>query len=95
VKIAVASKQAARLLHEGSLCMSDMERQGIRVDVKYLREETKKAEQEIIDLKAKLYADPLWDEWQKAFGKKAALNSRDQLGQLCFEMAGYPRGRSL
>lgn len=91
----VASRDAAKLLHEGALALSSMERNGIRIDMRYLESHTKETEVEIEGLKKRLYADKMWKEWEKKFGNKATLGNKVQLGSIVFDDMGYTRRHSL
>jgi hypothetical protein len=91
----VATREAARLLHEGTLAFAEMERNGIRVDVGYLTQHTKDTEVEIETLKNRLYGDKLWKTWDRKFGHKATLGNRSQLGSIVFEDMGYKRRHTL
>lgn len=95
MKVAVASKSAARLFHEGVLCLSRMEAQGVRIDTGYLAAETKKVESEIDEIKKRMEGDRVWSVWRRRFGNSAKINSREQMADVVFGVMGMKRGRSL
>lgn len=90
-----ASVDAAYLFHEGTLALAQMEANGIRVDVDYLKKHTLETEEEIADLHNKLLADKMWRTWERKFGNKATLGNRVQLGEIVFGDMKYKRRHSL
>src|SRR5438105_4160186 len=83
--IQVATPEAYRLLHAGSLVLASMEASGIKIDTDYLDMTIAKTGQRIRDLEQQLKADPLWAKWQRRFRAKANLGSRPQLAELLFD----------
>lgn len=93
----IPDKQAARLMHDGALALAEMTRQGVRIDVGYLTAEITKTEGEIDRIKEEMLADRdgVWTRVQRAYGNRAKVNSREQLGTVIFDQMGFPRGRSM
>lgn len=78
------------LLHRGSLALSRVEANGIKVDVKYLDRAIAAAGVRIAALEQKLKEDDFWrKKWRGRFGDNAKLGSLEQLGKLLFEDLGY------
>lgn len=91
----IATRAAARLLHEGALALAEVERVGIRVDREYLDRHTKETEEEIAAIKRNLYKSDLWGTWERKHGNKAKLSSRKQLGGIIFGDLKYKRREGL
>lgn len=84
-----ARPEAYKLLHSGVLALSDVEANGMRVDVKYLHKTMADVKQTIGKLEDKLHKSKLWKNWRKEFGTKANLGSREQLAHMVFNVMGY------
>ena len=74
------TKQAYKLLHEGALALSQVESDGMRIDVAYLKGAIKDVGDIIQDRTASIKASKVWRNWKKRYGADANLNSGDQLG---------------
>jgi DNA polymerase-1 len=72
------------LFHEGILALSQMESDGIRVDVDYLDKAIASSDIKIKALRDKLRTHDIGRMWQKRFGVKMNLDSREQLGEILF-----------
>jgi DNA polymerase I-like protein with 3'-5' exonuclease and polymerase domains len=81
---------AFKLLMEGSLSLARAEKEGIRVDVSYLKETHRKVVDQIATLTKELRNDPVWETWRKRFGEKSNLGSRPQLATVIFDCMGFP-----
>ncbi len=84
------TREAYQLLHDGAVALSRVEHNGIRVDVGYLTTTIKKTEQDIANLKKELNSDKVLKVWNRRFGTKTNIGSREQLGKVIFEDLGYP-----
>lgn len=87
----IATRQAARLLHDGAIAFSEMEHNGVRVDVPYLEEQIEKVGERIRKKTARLRKDKVYETWRKRFGDKSNLGSKSQLATVVFDCLGYPR----
>lgn len=76
---------AYKLLHEGSLALAEIETNGIRIDLKYLKKITRKTEEKIKMLVEKLKKSSVVKTWKKVYGHKMNLDSNDQLGKVLFD----------
>lgn len=85
----IADVSAYQLIHEGMIALSQVEANGIAMDVPYLDRLLVSGEERIRSLKQQLLDDPLMKEWRKRFGAKTALGSRQQLGTVLFDILGY------
>ena len=80
---------AYRLLHEGSIALSQIEANGIRIDVPYLGRAMRKAKKKIAALEKKMKGDKLFRRWRRRFGERTKLGSREQLATILFDEMGY------
>lgn len=87
----VPTKEAFQLFHEGMQAFSEMEANGIRIDMDYLTKTIASTEAEIVRLQNELKKDEVWRLWKKIFGVKAKLGSRPQLGKIIFDHLKYER----
>jgi len=80
-----------RLLHEGSLVLSKIEANGVRVDTDYLTKTIDKTTKEVARLEGELRAAPEFKVWKRRFGDKTSTDSYSQLGTVVFgkECLGY------
>lgn len=74
-----ASVEGYNLLHQGALALSQVEANGIRIDLPYLDRRIVKTGKRIAHLEREFHSKKEWREWQKRFGSKANLDSREQL----------------
>lgn len=85
-----SSAKAVKFLLDGSLALSEIEANGVRVDMKYVERTSAKIRRKIERMETKLKGkNKVWRLWQKEFGKKANLGSREQLGKVLFTRMGY------
>ena len=78
-----------QLLHDGALAFSEMQQNGIKMDVKHLKNEYKRLGKEVNDIKKKLNTFEEIKLWKKIYGNKFALDSDDQLADILYERMGY------
>ena len=77
-------RDAYCLFHEGILALSQVETDGIRVDVPYLDRALVEIEEKIKALRERLRTHEVGRKWQRHFGLKMNLDSREQLGVILF-----------
>lgn len=82
--------EAYKLLHDGTLVMAEMERNGINVDVAYIKWMQRKTQKHIDRLTQKLKEDKIYKKWEKHFGAKTKLGSREQLAYILFNVMKIP-----
>jgi DNA polymerase-1 len=80
---------AYRLVHEGVLALSQIEVNGMRVDVGRLRSTMERVGKKIQSLEAELKGGSVFDKWRRRFGGKASLGSRPQLAKVLVEDLGF------
>jgi len=82
---------ANALLLQGSLALSRIEQNGIKVDTKYLDSMMDKVTGQIKRTEEELRKDPVFtDTWKKAYGDRTTLGSREQLATVLFDKLKYP-----
>ena len=84
------TREAYKLLHDGSLSLARMEANGLRVDVPYLDRAIEGVGGKIRKMEDRLRADPVWTEWRKVHGVRSKLGSREQLGKVLFDHMRIP-----
>lgn len=78
-----------RLLHEGSLALSQVEASGMRIDTAYLDRIISKTKKRIVRLARKLEEAEEVKIWKKKYRSKFNLNSGEQLAFILFEVLGH------
>src|SRR4051812_42133941 len=81
---------AYNLLHQGSQTLSQIESNGIRVDLAYLKKTTDEVSQRIKVSTEILKQDTIYKTWRKRYGDKTKLGSRAQLSHVLFDILKYP-----
>lgn len=81
--------ESYQLLHDGAVVLSEIEANGMRVDLDYMDRATKKAERKIRHLQAKMSDSDVVKEWRKRYGAKTNFESGEQLGVVLFDVMGY------
>lgn len=88
------TKQAYRLLHEGTEVLSDIEQNGMRVDVAALRAEDQRLADQIREISGRLMQYEEVKQWKKIYGDKFSLGSDPQLGKLLFTVLGLKSNKT-
>jgi len=83
------TNQAYKLLHEGSIALSQVEANGIRIDLEYLNRAIHKTGVRIDALSDKLRHHKVYKVWRREYGSKTNLQSREQLGKVLFDVMGF------
>src|SRR5690349_11737844 len=68
-----------------------MEANGVRIDEPYVKEQIEKVGLQIKEYGKSLKSDKVWKEWQRKYGEKANLGSRQQMAAVIFDGMGYER----
>lgn len=79
-----ATEAAYRLLHDGSIALSQVEAAGFRVDTTRLAANIADTDKQIKETEALLRKDPVHRLWVRRFGDRTNLGSREQLGTIIF-----------
>lgn len=85
----VSTPEAVQLLHEGSIALADVERNGVRVDLPYLKGAIAEIETRIKELEGELLGSKTWAAWKRRHGDKSQLGSYPQLADLVYGDLGY------
>lgn len=88
MKLHPNTEQAYRLLHDGTLAMGKAERQGIRVDVDYLKSEKTRISKEIYHGEKAFKTSKFFKDWEKSTGKEVNPNSAVQLRNYLYKEKG-------
>lgn len=83
-------REGYKLLHEGALAMAQLERNGIRVDVKALEARRESVSAEMDDLIRQIKSDKLFRKWKRLHGEKTKATAGNQLADLIFGEMGHP-----
>ncbi len=81
---------AYMLLHQGAQTLSQIESNGIKVDLTYLKKTTDEITQRIKVATEALKQDTIYKTWRKRYGDKTKLGSRAQLSHVLFDILKYP-----
>lgn len=81
--------QGYQLLHEGVLALADIEENGIRVDVDYIKQQQKHLTRRIDHLSKKMEKHPEMITWKKKYGHKMNMDSTEQLSKILFTEMGH------
>lgn len=76
-------------MHQGLIALSEVEANGIRIDMEKLTRTKEELKLKIRSLKQQLEAGKLWKLWRRRFAAKASMTSKDQLATLLFDELGF------
>lgn len=79
-----------KLFHEGVLTLSQIEANGICVDLDYLQHAHEESKTTIKRLKQELTTSDVYKLWRRRYGAKTNLGSRQQLGTILFDVLKLP-----
>lgn len=83
-----AKPEAFELMMQGSQALTDVEENGMRIDVPYLDRMIKGTSHKIKELEHQLKEDEVYREWRKIYGSKSDLGKREQLANVVFNVLG-------
>ncbi len=83
------TRDAYRLMHDGTLAHARIEANGIRIDVDQLDKTIEETTGRIDRLTDRLKQDEVWTLWKRRHGQKASIGSRPQLGAVLYGEMGY------
>ncbi len=84
------TNQAYKLLHDGCVALSQVEANGIHINVDYLERAIDNTGTRITELSNSLKKYKIYRVWRKTYGVKTNLGSREQLGKVLFDVMKYP-----
>jgi len=78
--------EAYNLFHSGILALAKAERQGLRIDTKYIMDQQAKLDKRIKRTEGKIFETPLYKEWFKSIGKTPKLDSPVELSNFLYNV---------
>ena len=85
--------EAYQLFQDGVLAFSQMEQQGMRVDVEYIKRKYRQIDRRIIKLEASIYESDFFKDWQSTSKKKVNIYSPDQIETYLYKHLGLKVGK--
>lgn len=82
-------RDAYNLLHEGSIVASQIESNGIRIDTAYLERTMTDITAKIERLDTELKSSKVFKTWQRVYGGKTNIGSKEQFANVMFKHLGY------
>jgi DNA polymerase-1 len=81
------TKDAYKLFHQGTLALARAERQGIRVDIDYIRQKKQELDQRIEEVEEELKQTKFYRQWTHSRGEQGPnINSNPQLKQYLYKV---------
>lgn len=77
------------MLHEGTIALSQVESNGLRIDMGYLRKTQEELTVRCEEMEKELRHSKEWRLWRKRFGQEAKFGSSDQLAVVMYDEMGY------
>lgn len=78
--------KAYKLLHEGTIALAEIEANGMRIDVDYLKSAIIQTKNKVKELQGNLKNHKEYEEWKKIYGSGMNLSSKLQLGHILFDI---------
>lgn len=85
----IADAAAYQLIHDGILALSQVEANGMAIDVDYLDRMLLRTKREITRLQMELRETDVAIAWRRRWGDKTNYGSRSQLAEVLFKQLGY------
>ncbi len=85
-----ATPEAYKLFHDGVLALSEVESNGMRIDVEYLDKAIIDMDRNISRLEEEMKQDPVYKLWKKEYGPKTNFGSGKQLEHMLFDVMKIP-----
>lgn len=83
-----STEAAYSFLHRGTLLLSEIMSNGVRVDMDYIDKTVLKMKKRVEKLEAKIQGHKFFKKWRRMFGEKTNIRSDDQLSKLLNKL-GY------
>lgn len=83
-----SSPEAFKLMMDGMQAFTEIETNGMRIDVPYLDRIIKQTGKKVQEMEQSLRDDEVFSTWRKIYGSKSDLGSRKQLGRIIFKEMG-------
>jgi len=84
MKLSAKSKHAYKLLHDGALSLSQVQRNGIGIDMKYCKRKDKELQRKIESIEHKVFKSDEVKLWKKEYKKDFNFDSNTQLGDILY-----------
>ncbi len=91
MKTKATRKDAYNLLHQGTLALAEIERNGMKVDMAYIDKAISKTDAKVKALEEELRNDPTYDTWRSMFGVKASIHSPIQFRKVLNQLGHRPQ----
>lgn len=88
MEVGTSSPESVQLFLEGSIALSKVEHNGLKIDTQYLDDKITETDRRIKELTEELKEDSTYKIWKRTYGDKTKLGSREQLGIVLFEKLG-------
>lgn len=85
-----AKPEAYDLMHNGAIALAQVERNGMRVDTKYLTGAISSLHEEIMEEKKALANHDCYKLWRKHYGEKFKFDAPEQLANILFKVMKLP-----
>ncbi len=79
-----STPEAYKLIMEGTQALTQVEHNGIKIDVPYLTKAIEDTQQLIKEKVNQIKTDEVYTMWRRRYGERTNLNSREQLGDIVF-----------
>ena len=89
MQIVPISADGYNLLHEGTLALSDLESNGIRIDVDYCEKQKERLGRLVKKNMRWLESDDIVKKWKKKYSQQFTFASNDQLSDILFNECGF------
>lgn len=83
------TREAYQLLHDGALALTRCEQHGMRVDVKYIKQQKKVIDDKIESLENEFKKTKFYKDWRKFAKSEVNIYSDKQLGYYIYNTLGY------
>ncbi len=85
----LGTKDAIKLMVNGSLALAEIEANGIRIHTEYLESAIVDTKSKIKTLTEEIRTDEVYETWRREYGQKTNLASRTQLAHVLFDVLGH------
>jgi DNA polymerase-1 len=87
---ALDTEDAHQLFVEGQQALSQVEVNGMRLDMEYLDKMIEATGEKVRQMDEDLKKDEVWQTWKKVYGDDASLSAKPQLGHIIFDVLKVP-----
>lgn len=83
-------KDGYQLMHEGTIALTEIEQNGMCIDIQYCLDQQKHLTRKIDRIERLLHEDEIIKEWKAIYGQEFNLNSNAQLSDMLFKRMKIP-----